>query len=127
MVRLKPKDLELISEKMRKTLVLREGAARARITVHMGTCGIAAGAEKIMTAILALIEENDAKDVIVSSSGCAGLCSREPMMTVELRGEAPVRYVDLTEKKTRKIFTEHVVGGSIATKHALAIGSERVA
>jgi len=127
MVRLKPKDLELISEKMRKTLVLREGAARARITVHMGTCGIAAGAEKIMTAILALIEENDAKDVIVSSSGCAGLCSREPMMTVELRGEAPVRYVDLTEKKTREIFTEHVVGGSIATKHALAIGSERVA
>jgi len=105
MVKLKPEDLEQISEKMRKMVILREGTDRARIVVHMGTCGIAAGARKIMAAILALIEEKDAKEVIVTSSGCAGLCSREPMMTVELKGKAPVKYVDLTE---------------------LAIGSERV-
>lgn len=126
MVKLKPEDLEQISEKMRKMIILREGAGRARITVHMGTCGIAAGARKIMAAILALMEEKDAKDVIVTSSGCAGLCSREPMITVELKGEAPVKYVDLTEEKTREIFLEHVMGGNIVTKYALAIGSERV-
>ena len=127
MVKLKAEDLEQISERMRKTMILREGAARARIIVHMGTCGIAAGARKIMAAILALIEEKDAKEVIITSSGCAGLCSREPMMTVELKGEAPVKYVDLTEEKVREIFVEHVMGGRIVTKYALAIGSERVA
>ena len=127
MVRLRPEDLEQTSEKMRKMVILREGASRAKITVHMGTCGIAAGARKIMAAILALIEEKDVKDVIVTSSGCAGLCSREPMMTVELRGEAPIKYVDLTGDKARKIFAEHVMGGKIATKYALAIGCERVA
>ncbi len=126
MVKLKPEDLERISEKMRKMVILREGTDRARIVVHMGTCGIAAGARKIMAAILALIEEKDAKEVIVTSSGCAGLCSREPMMTVELKGEAPVKYADLTEKKVREIFTEHVMGGNIVTEYALAIGSERV-
>lgn len=126
MVKLKPEDLEQISEKMRKMVILREGTDRARIVVHMGTCGIAAGARKIMAAILALIEEKDAKEVIVTSSGCAGLCSREPMMTVELKGEAPVKYVDLTEEKVREIFAQHVMGGNIVTKHALAIGSERV-
>lgn len=126
MVKLKPEDLEQISEKMRKMIILREGAGRARITVHMGTCGIAAGARKIMAAILALMEQKDAKDVIVTSSGCAGLCSREPMITVELKGEAPVKYVDLTEEKAREIFLEHVMGGRIVTKYALAIGSERV-
>lgn len=126
MVKLRPKDLEQISEKMRKMVILREGAGRARIIVHMGTCGIAAGARKIMAAALALIEEKDAKDVIVTSSGCAGLCSREPMMTVELKGEAPVKYVDLTEEKVREIFAQHVIGGNIVTKYALAIGSERV-
>jgi len=126
MVKLKPEDLEQISEKMRKMVILREGTDRARIVVHMGTCGIAAGARKIMAAILALIEEKDAKEVIVTSSGCAGLCSREPMMTVELKGKAPVKYVDLTEKKVREIFTEHVMGGNIVTEYALAIGSERV-
>jgi NADP-reducing hydrogenase subunit HndB len=126
MPKLKPEDLEQISEKMRKMVVLREGTARAKVIVHMGTCGIAAGARKIMAAILALMEEKNAKDVIVTSSGCAGLCSREPMITVELKGEAPVKYVDVTEDKTRQIFDEHVMGGKILAKYALAIGSERV-
>lgn len=126
MAKLKPEDLEKISQKMRKMTILREGTGKAKVTVHMGTCGIAAGARKIMAAILALVEEKNTKDVIVTSSGCAGLCSREPMMTVELKGEAPVKYADLTEKKVREIFAQHVMNGNIVVEHALAMGSERV-
>ncbi len=126
MPKLRPEDLEKISERMRRVTALREGAGRAKVTVHMGTCGIAAGARNIMTALLAVIEESDAKDIVVTTSGCAGLCSREPMATVELKGEAPVKYVDLTEERIRKIFLEHVLGGRIVTEYALAIGSERV-
>ncbi len=126
MAKLRPEDLDKISARMRRVTVLREGTGRAKITVHMGTCGIAAGARKIMSALLAVIEEKDAKDIIVTTSGCAGLCSREPMVTVELKGEAPVKYVDLTEERIRKIFSEHVLGGRIVSEYALAIGSERV-
>ena len=126
MEKLKPGDLERISERMRKMTILREGTGQAKVTVHMGTCGIAAGARKIMAAILALVEEKNIRDVIVTSSGCAGLCSREPMMTVELRGKAPVKYVDLTEEKVQEIFTQHVMNGNIIAKYALAVGSERV-
>ena len=126
MAKLKPADLEKISQKMRKMTILREGTGQAKVTVHMGTCGIAAGARKIMAAILALVEQKNIRDVIVTSSGCAGLCSREPMMTVELRGKAPVKYVDLTEEKVQEIFTQHVMKGNLVVKYALAIGSERV-
>lgn len=126
MAKLKPGDLEKISQKMRKMTILREGTGRAKVTVHMGTCGIAAGARKIMAAILTLVEEKNTRDVIVTSSGCAGLCSREPMMTVELKGEAPVKYIDLTEKKVQEIFAQHVVNGNIVVEYALAMGSERV-
>jgi NADP-reducing hydrogenase subunit HndB len=70
------------------------------------------------------IAKRDIKDVIVTTSGCAGLCSREPMATVELMEEAPVKYIDLDEEKTRKILTEHVLGGKIVEEYALAIGSE---
>lgn len=118
-------DLEKISERVKRTKVLREGAGRAKITVHMGTCGIAAGARTIMNTLLAIIEEQDIKDVLLTTSGCAGLCSREPMATVELVGEAPVKYVDLTEEKIKAIFTEHVMGGNPVQDFALAIGSER--
>jgi len=126
MAKLRPEDLEKISQRMRKMTILREGTGQAKVTVHMGTCGIAAGARKIMAAILALVEEKNTRDVIVTSSGCAGLCSREPMMTVELKGKAPVKYVDLTEKKVQEIFAQHVMKGNIVVKYALAMGSERV-
>lgn len=125
MPKLKIEDLQKISEKVRQTTMLREGAGRAKVTVHMGTCGIAAGARKIMDVLLELIEEQDVKDVILTTSGCAGYCSREPMATVELLDEAPVKYVDLTEKKMREIFNDHVMAGKIVTDYALALGSEK--
>jgi len=123
--KLRPEDLDRIAETMRRAMSLREGAGRAKITVHMGTCGIAAGARKIVTTLMRCMDESAVRDVIVTPSGCAGLCSREPMMTVEIAGEAPVKYVDLSEDKVRRIFTEHVMDGKIVTECALAIGSEQ--
>jgi len=126
MAKLKIEDLDKISEEARRKMTVREGGGRAKITVHMGTCGIAAGARTIMTAFLSEIEKNNIKDVIITTSACAGLCSREPMATIELSGQAPVKYVDLTETKARKIFKEHVLSGKFVQEYALSIGSERI-
>ena len=126
MPKLKIDDLEKISQRVRKTVVLRDGAGRAKITVHMGTCGIAAGARKIMNTLMEEIEKRNLTDVILTNSGCAGLCSREPMATVELKDQAPIKYVDLTPDKIRKIFSEHVLNGRIVEEYALAKGSERM-
>ncbi len=125
MARLTLEDLKKIKQKSRRMTSLREGAGRAKITVHMGTCGIAAGAREIMLAFLDEIEKNKVQDVIVTTSGCAGLCSREPMATVQLSGQAPVKYVDLTGEKARRIFARHVQEGEIVADYALALGSER--
>ena len=126
MPKLSIKDLDKISQRVRKTTLLREGAGRAKITVHMGTCGISDGARKIMSTLLDEFEKQNIIDVILTSSGCAGLCSREPMATVELKGEAPVKYVDLTPDKIRKILSEHLNGGKIVPEYAFVKGSERV-
>ena len=104
---------------------LREGAGSTKIIVHMGTCGIAAGARAIMTALLEEVEKRDLKDVIVNISSCAGLCSREPMMTIERQDEPPVKYVDLTPDKAREILEKHVLAGQIIKEYALAVGEER--
>ena len=123
MPKLKLEDLAKIKDKVKTSTALREGGYKAKITVHMGTCGIASGARKVMQALMDEIAKKDIKDVIITTSGCAGLCSREPMATVELMGEAPVKYVDLDDEKTREILTEHVLGGKIVKEYALAIGS----
>lgn len=124
MPKLKLEDLAKIKEKVKTSTSLREGGYQAKVTVHMGTCGIASGARKVMQALMDEIAQRDVKDVILTTSGCAGLCSREPMATVELRGEAPVKYVDLDEEKIQRILVEHVVGGKIVEEYALAVGSE---
>jgi NADP-reducing hydrogenase subunit HndB len=117
-------DLVKIRDKTKAMLTIRDSEGRAKITVHMGTCGIAAGARDIMEALLDEMRKSKVKDVIVTTSGCAGLCSREPMATVELKGKPPVKYVDLTPAKIRKILAEHVLGGRLLAEYALAVGSE---
>src|SRR5512136_347706 len=124
MPRLSIEDLKRIREDARQTMTLRSGSARAKITVHMGTCGISAGARDVMGALLKEIEKQHLNDVIVTTSGCAGLCSREPMATVELRGEAPVKYVDLKPERILRVLREHVLEGKVVMDFALASGCE---
>ena len=124
MAKISIEDLKKIKESVQAGVNLREGGYRAKVNIHMGTCGIASGARKLMTAVLDEIEKKGLKDVIVTTSGCAGLCSREPMVTVERLGEAPVKYVDLDADKMREIFNDHVLGGKVVEKYALAVGSE---
>ncbi len=51
-MKIKPEDLDKIANRMKSSTTLRDGSARAKITVHMGTCGIASGAREIMKALL---------------------------------------------------------------------------
>jgi NADP-reducing hydrogenase subunit HndB len=126
MPKLTLEELARIREKTKRLTTIREGGEyRAKVCVHMGTCGIAAGARTIMNALMKELEERTLSDVLLTTSGCAGLCSREPMATVEVAGQAPVKYVDLTEKKIKEIFEKHVLGGRIVTEYALGIGSEK--
>lgn len=122
--KLRVQDLAKIRDKAKSLMTIREGQGRAKVTVHMGTCGIAAGARDIMDALLDEIGKAKVQDVIVTTSGCAGLCNKEPMATVEIAGQPPVKYGDLTAAKMRKIFTEHVLAGRMVTDYVLAVGSE---
>jgi NADP-reducing hydrogenase subunit HndB len=124
MPKLTIEDLKRIKEEVRSTTVLREGGFRAKVNIHMGTCGIAAGARKLMSVVLKEIEEKKINDVMVTTSGCAGLCSREPMATVEILGQPPIKYCDLNEEKMKEIFIHHVLNGEVVEAYALARGSE---
>ncbi len=120
-------DLKKIKERERSKMVLREGQFRAKVTVHMGTCGIAAGAREIMGVFRDLIAKKEVLDVMITNSGCAGLCAKEPMITVELADQPPVKYIMLDSEKAGRIFEEHVMGGKAVEDYALARGSETTA
>jgi NADP-reducing hydrogenase subunit HndB len=125
MPKLTLEDLKKKREEARSKLYLRDGEFRGKVIVHMGTCGIAAGAREIVSQFLEEVEKNNAKDIQITTSGCAGLCSKEPMATVELKGSAPVKYIYLTRDKVKKIFKEHIIEGKIVIEYALGVGSEK--
>jgi NADP-reducing hydrogenase subunit HndB len=95
-----------------------------KVTVHMGTCGIASGSEEVLEALMEAAGELGDKGVTITTSGCAGFCSREPMVTVQVAGTAPVKYGDINPEKARKIYAEHVVGGKPVAGYVLAVGCE---
>jgi NADP-reducing hydrogenase subunit HndB len=128
MPKLKIEDLAKIKEKHLSTTTLRAGGPyRVRINVHMGTCGIAAGAREIVSVFMDLIAKSNVKDVVLTTSGCAGLCSKEPMVTIEVEGAAPVKYVELNAERAKRIFQEHVLNGKIVKDFAIGVGHERQA
>jgi NADP-reducing hydrogenase subunit HndB len=124
MAKLTIADLKKIKEKVHKEMSLRDGDRRVKVTVHMGTCGIASGAKEVMDILLQEIETAGANDVIVTTSGCMGLCSREPLVTVEVLNQAPIKYEYMNPNKMRQVFKKHILEGEIQTPFVLAKGSE---
>lgn len=126
MAKLKIEDLKKIKDKVHSETALRDGFNRVKVTVHMGTCGIASGAKEVMDSLMGEIEESGKTDVMVTTSGCMGLCSREPLVTVEILGQEPIKYEYINPNKMRQIFKRHILEGEIQTPFVLARGAEVV-
>ena len=119
MAKLSVEDLKKIKEKTAESISLRSGFANVKITVHMGTCGIAAGANAVMQTLMDMVEESGRKDIRVVNSGCMGMCSSEPNVTVEIKDQEPILYQLVDSNKMRQIFKRHVLEGEVQTNFAL--------
>ena len=122
---LKIEDLNKIKGEVLRSSVLDPEKISARVTVHMGTCGISSGADKVLNILKEELESSGRKDIFVTTSGCAGICNREPLITVERVGEEPIKYADVTEEEARKIFQGHVIKGEIVPEWVFARGWEQ--
>jgi len=124
MAKITIEDLKKIKERVHAETALRDGHLRVKVTVHMGTCGIASGAKEVMEALLREIEEAGVTDVAVTTSGCMGLCSREPLVTVEILNQDPIKYEYMNSNKMRQVFKRHILEGEIQNPFVLARGAE---
>jgi NADP-reducing hydrogenase subunit HndB len=119
MAKLTVEDLKKIREKTLPTLCLGSCREHAKITLHMGTCGVAAGAGPVMDALKEEMAEAKRDDIRVVVSACAGMCSSEPNVTIELQGADPVVYQHMDGPKMRQVFRRHVLRGEVQAEFAL--------
>ena len=117
-------DLKAIKQRTQADTALRQDGYHVRVTVHMGTCGIASGSRGVLTAALEELSASGRTDVRVTTSGCIGACEREPEMTVEVIDEEPVLYGDLDGERARKVFTEHVMNGRVVPELIVSFGGQ---
>jgi NADP-reducing hydrogenase subunit HndB len=112
-------DLKRLKEEALEMKNARMTQARGKITVGMGTCSIAAGAETTMTAILKSIEEEDLSGVVVQKTGCRGLCEWEPVVEVGT-GNAPcVTYGKVSSQRAEEIIKEHIMGEKVVAAYLI--------
>ncbi len=116
-------DLKRIREEALQKRELKQTSGQAQVIVGMGTCGIAAGARETMKAILDAIQEENLSGIIVTQTGCIGLCEREPIVQVVVGEQAKVTYGKVTPAVARRILKQHVVGGQVVEENVIPLQS----
>ena len=99
---------------------LREGTKNKVITVHMGTCGIAAGARDILQLLADELSRAGIDDITLRQSGCVGGCSHEPMATYTDAENQTFIYGELDRAKIQEIVREHLVSHHPVQQYLLA-------
>jgi NADP-reducing hydrogenase subunit HndB len=112
-------DLLRFRDRARSEIDLREGSKDMLLTVHMGTCGIAAGARDVLATIVEELAAAGVSRAVIQQTGCVGLCDQEPMMTITDKSGAIYRYGRLDRTRTRKIILNHVLRGAVVNEYLI--------
>lgn len=107
-------ELQQLRERVQRDIKAR-AETNVTITIGMGTCGISAGAREVMHAILA---ELDARGINahVTTVGCIGMCSKEPLVDIQQGDEPRITYGNVTPAMVPRLIEEHLVRGNVVNE-----------
>ncbi len=110
-------ELKKLRENLQNKVELREKGENVenlvQVKVSMATCGIAAGAKKVMDAIIEESNKNGLKNVVVTQTGCMGLCHSEPTIEVTLPQKEPVIFGNVDKEKVVEIVEQYIKNGNL--------------
>lgn len=113
-------ELKAIRERVQGQMNIRdESGTDTRVVVGMATCGIAAGARPVLNRFSELVQEKNLDNIIVTQTGCIGMCRYEPIVEVMVPGEPKVTYVYMDAEKADKVFEEHLMNGKVVSEYVI--------
>ena len=105
-------DLKKLREQLKSQNKVRHNDG-TQVIVGMGTCGIAAGAREVLSAVMDEVAKRHLDDVAIRQTGCIGMCEKEVLVDVARPGEPRITYGKVTPETARRIIGDHVVNGNI--------------
>ena len=113
-------ELQAIRDRARASVNIRENSeAKTRVLVGMATCGIAAGARPVLTAIVDEVAKRELGDIMVTQTGCIGNCQYEPVVEVIDADGTKTTYVKMTAEKALRVVNDHLVNGNVVTEYTI--------
>lgn len=118
MAKLTLEDLRKLRSEKQKAMDKRDPANKnIQVIVGMGTCGIAAGAKDTFNAILDELDVKNISNVLVTQTGCMGLCHSEPTVEVIVPDMPIVIYGNVNAEVGRQIINDHVGNKRMINNH----------
>lgn len=114
-------DLKRIREEALEKRKAKATSGTAQVIVGMGTCGIAAGARDAMKSILDVIEKDNISGVLVTQTGCIGLCEKEPIVQVVIGEQPKVTYGKVTPEVATRIMKDHIENGKLVQSNVIQL------
>ena len=80
---------------------------RIRAVLGYSKCSVNVGANDVLKALQEVLSEAEIKDVIIETTGCIGLCSREPLLDIFTYEGKRYTYELVTPKMAKAIVISH--------------------
>ena len=120
-------ELKAIRDRMQNTVGLRKEDAdeqATRVVVGMATCGIAGGARPVLAAFTDEVAKRNLHHVMVTQTGCIGICQYEPVVEIMEPGKEKVTYVKMTPEKAVRVVNDHLVNGNVVTEYTIGASAK---
>ncbi len=113
-------ELQAIRDRVKNNVVVRENnEIDYRVVVGMATCGIAAGARPVLNACSEEVAKRNLHNVMVTQTGCIGICKFEPVVEVFEADGTKTTYVKMTAEKIVRVINDHIVNGNVVTEYTI--------
>lgn len=113
-------ELNARKEKAIQNMIQKEdGTQIIRVVVGMATCGMAAGATPVLAGFRDEIERRGLADVVVSQTGCIGMCQYEPIVEISVPGKDKVTYAKVKPEMVSRIVSDHIVNRNIVLEYTV--------
>lgn len=113
-------ELQAIRDRMKDIVTMRSDIGEIRAVVGMATCGIAAGARPVLSALVEEVHNLGLSEkVTVTQTGCIDICRYEPVVEIFETGKEKVTYVKMTPEKARRVAQQHLRDGNVVTEYTI--------